>query len=335
MDSEMEALLDMLRAAADPTRLRLLLVLREAELTVSELTEILGQSQPRVSRHLKLLCDAGLLQRFKEGSWVFYRSAERGDGAALAGLLTEMAGRDAGALESDKRRLTAVREARAAKAAAFFKANAEDWERIRALHAPEKDVETAVENIARAQPIESLLDAGTGTGRMLEVLAPAIRRGVGVDVSPEMLAIARDRLASAEIQHCQVRLADTYRLPFAAGTQDSGFDAVLFHQVLHYLDDPQAALADAARVLKSGGRIMIVDFAPHDLEFLRSELAHRRLGFSDKEVQGWFEALHLKPLQSIAIAPHGDIAHTGAGKLIVKIWVAATGQRHARAKAAA
>ena len=327
----MDELLAMLRAAADPTRLRLLLILREAELTVSELTQILGQSQPRVSRHLKLLCDAGLILRFKEGSWVFYRSAEKGAGSELGGVLVTLAERDADTLASDRRRLVAVREARAAEAAAFFKANADDWERIRSLHAPEKDVEAGIARLLQAQPVESLLDAGTGTGRMLELLAPSIKHGVGIDVSPEMLAIARDRLASAKIQHCQVRLSDVFRMPFATGTSDNGFDAALFHQVLHYLDDPQAAVAEAARVLKPGGRILIVDFAPHDLEFLRSELAHRRLGFSDKEVQGWFEALNLKPVDSIAIAPHTG----GSGKLIVKIWVAATAARTHHKKAAA
>lgn len=327
----MDELLAMLRAAADPTRLRLLLILREAELTVSELTQILGQSQPRVSRHLKLLSDAGLILRFKEGSWVFYRSAERGAGAALGNVLSQLSERETDALTSDRRRLAAVREARAAEAGAFFRANAADWERIRSLHAPEKDVEDAIAAMLRARPVESLLDAGTGTGRMLELLAPEIRHGVGIDVSPEMLAIARDRLSQAHIQHCQVRLSDVFRMPFTAGTQDEGFDAALFHQVLHYLDDPQAALAEAARVLKPGGRILIVDFAPHDLEFLRSELAHRRLGFADKEVQGWFEALNLNPLDSAAIAPHTG----GNGKLTVKIWAAATQARHHRSRVAA
>ena len=327
----MDELLAMLRAAADPTRLRLLLILRDAELTVSELTQILGQSQPRVSRHLKLLCDAGLILRFKEGSWVFYRSAEKGAGAQLGNVLSTLAERDPDTLAGDRRRLAGVRETRAAEAAAFFKANAADWERIRSLHAPEKDVETAIAAMLRAQPVESLLDAGTGTGRMLELLAPEIRHGVGIDVSPEMLSIARDRLTRAHIQHCQVRLSDVYRMPFAAGTQDNGFDAALFHQVLHYLDDPQAAVAEAARVLKPGGRILIVDFAPHDLEFLRTELQHRRLGFSDKEVQGWFDALNLKPLDSASIAPHSG----GGGKLTVKIWAAATQVRHNRSRVAA
>jgi ubiquinone/menaquinone biosynthesis C-methylase UbiE len=324
----MERLLGMLRAAGDSTRLRLLLVLREAELTVSELTQVLGQSQPRVSRHLKLLGEAGLLERFKEGSWVFYRAADRGPGAvlgtALAGLVAP------GALEADLRRLAQIREARAATAAAFFKANAGEWERIRSLHAPDADVEAAILRLMESAPIESLLDAGTGTGRMLELLSPHIRRGVGIDASPEMLAIARDRLAAAH--NCQVRLADVYRLPFPSGTSDQGFDAVLFHQVLHYLDDPQAAVVEAARVLKSGGRMVIADFAPHELEFLRGELAHRRLGFSDREVQAWFHAAGLKPVATEAIAP--GAAHPGAGKLTVKLWVSVAGHR-ARAKEAA
>lgn len=320
----MEQLLAMLRAAGDSTRLRLLLILREAELTVSELTQILGQSQPRVSRHLKLLCDAGLLQRFKEGSWVFYRAADQGAGATFAGALLDLAESTQSMLEGDIRRLADVRAARAGVAANFFKANADEWERIRSLHAPEKDVEEAIVRLMNQAPIGSLLDAGTGTGRMLELLAPYIRRGVGVDVSPEMLAIARDRLESAKAHHCQVRLADVFRLPFDFDAPDSGFDAVLFHQVLHYLDDPQAAVVDAARVLRPGGRIVVADFAPHALEFLRDELAHRRLGFSDREVEGWFKAAGLTPVAAEAIAPGAGQAHAGEGKLTVKIWVAAS-----------
>src|SRR5580704_7901699 len=266
----MDRLVAMLRAAGDPTRLRLLLLLRQAELTVSELIEIVGQSQPRVSRHLKLLGEAGLLERFKEGSWVFYRAADRGKGAELGRALALLA--DPGLIETDRARLVHVREARAAAAAAYFKANAAEWERIRALHAPEKHVEAAIIKHLAAKPIEDLLDAGTGTGRMLELLAPHAKRAIGIDVSPEMLAIARDRLARENLPQVQVRLGDIYRLPFANGSRNTGFDAVLFHQVLHYLDDPGAAVAEAARVLRPGGRMVIADFAPHELEFLRDEL---------------------------------------------------------------
>ncbi len=316
----------MLRAAADPTRLRLLLLLREAELTVSELTEILGQSQPRVSRHLKLLCEARLIDRFKEGSWVFYRASDRGGPARLGGAISDLAAQSSAILDSDLKHLAGVRAARAARAAEFFKANAEEWERIRVLHAPDAQVESAIIRHIGQNPIGYLLDAGTGTGRMLEMLAAHVKYAVGVDVSPEMLAIARDRISHSAFQHCQVRQADTYRLPFPNGSVLQGFDVVLFHQVLHFLDDPQAAVMEAARVLKPGGRVLIADFAPHELEFLRSDFAHRRLGFSDREVESWFASAGLRPQSSEAIAPPSQ---TG-GKLTVKIWLAHAAQARAR-----
>jgi ubiquinone/menaquinone biosynthesis C-methylase UbiE len=313
MAKDTESLVEMLRAAGDTTRLRLLLLLVEAELTVSELTQILGQSQPRVSRHLKLMCEAGLLERFKEGTWVFYRAADRGEAAALSRALSALC--DSGAdpvLVSDRRRLSEVREARAKAAASYFKSNAPDWERLRSLHAPEREVEEAILRLLGQGRMESVLDAGTGTGRMLELLAPHIARGVGVDASPEMLSIARDRLAKLG-SHCQVRLGDVYRLPFI----EKSFDTVLFHQVLHYLDDPASALREALRVLKPGGRILIADFAPHDLEFLRLEHAHRRLGFSGREVQNWFDSVGLKPLAEESLAPRG-----AGEKLTVMVWLA-------------
>lgn len=312
----MDELVTMLRAVGDPTRLRLLLLLRQAELTVSELIDIVGQSQPRVSRHLKLLCEAGLLERFKEGSWVFHHVVETGSGAALGALLAELADKEDDTHARDMQRLALVRAERAKQAAAFFKANATEWNRIRALHAPEAEVEAALLRHLRREPIETLLDVGTGTGRMLELAAPLVRRAVGIDSSQDMLAIARDRLAAPALAHCRVRLGDVYRLPFAG--EAGGFDVALFHQVLHYLDDPGAAVGEAARVLRPGGRLMIVDFAPHDLEFLRDEFAHRRLGFADKEVYGWFAAAGLRPAAAEAVAAEGDAER----KLTVKIWIA-------------
>ena len=305
----------MLRAAGDPTRLRLLLLLRQAELTVSELIEIVGQSQPRVSRHLKLLGEAELVERFKEGSWVFCRAADRGIGAELGAAIESLA--DPALQEADRTRLAHVREARAATAAAYFKANAAEWERIRALHAPEQDVEAAIARHLTARNIENFLDAGTGTGRMLELIAPHAKRAVGIDVSPDMLAIARDRLLRADIHNAQVRLGDTYRLPFLNGAAGNGFDVVLFHQVLHYLDDPGAAVAEAARVMAPGGRLLVADFTPHHEEFLREEYAHRRLGFSDREVDGWFAAAELSNSGSETIAPQSK-----SEKLTVKLWLA-------------
>jgi ubiquinone/menaquinone biosynthesis C-methylase UbiE len=310
----MEHLVGMLRAAGDETRLRLLLLLLEAELTVTELTQILGQSQPRVSRHLKLLTEAGLIARFKEGSWVFYRAADRNAAASLSRTLHSLADPASDPqLIADRQRLGEVRATRAREAAAYFKANAPDWERLRALHIADEDVERAIVALLTREPLDSVLDAGTGTGRMLELLAPHIGRGVGVDLSPEMLAIARDRLSRIDAGHCQVRLGDVHRLPLT----NAAFDAVIFHQVLHYLDDPTAALREALRVLKPGGRILIADFAPHALEFLRTEHAHRRLGFETREVQGWFASVGLTPLAAESLAPRG-----GEQKLTVMLWLA-------------
>jgi ubiquinone/menaquinone biosynthesis C-methylase UbiE/DNA-binding transcriptional ArsR family regulator len=311
----LDRLVSMLRAAGDPTRLRLLLLLRQAELTVSELIEIVGQSQPRVSRHLKLLGEAGLVERFKEGSWVFCRAADRGTGAELTRVIAALA--DPSLQDADRARLAHVRQARANAAASYFKANAAEWERIRALHAPEKDVEAAIARHLTVAGIENFLDAGTGTGRMLELIAPHARRAVGIDVSPDMLSIARDRLLRADIQNAQVRLGDTYRLPFPNGAVGAGFDVVLFHQVLHYLDDPGSAVAEAARVMAPGGRLLVADFAPHKEEFLREEFAHRRLGFSDREVESWFAGAGLSSAGSETIAPTGE-----GEKLTVKLWLA-------------
>jgi ubiquinone/menaquinone biosynthesis C-methylase UbiE len=313
----MDRLVSMLRAAGDPTRLRLLLLLRQAELTVSELVEIVGQSQPRVSRHLKLLGEAGLVERFKEGSWVFCRASDRGTGAELGAAIAALA--DPALQEADKARLAHVRQVRANAAAAYFKSNAAEWERIRALHAPEHEVEDAIARHLTSLHIENFLDAGTGTGRMLELIAPHAQRAVGIDVSPDMLSIARDRLLRGNIRNAQVRLGDIYRLPFPNGGNSghAGFDVVLFHQVLHYLDDPGAAVAEAARVMAPGGRLLIADFAPHQEEFLRDEFAHRRLGFSDREVEGWFAAGGLAGAGSETIAPQG-----AGEKLTVKLWLA-------------
>jgi len=260
----MDQVLAMLRAAADPTRLRLLMLLSEAELTVSEITEILGQSQPRASRHLQLLCDAGLLDRIKEGAWVFYRGSDTTAAAALVRAFAQLtiAGADP-ILRDDEKRLQQVRAERARQAAKYFAANAAQWEKIRALHVSESEVERAVISLLRRASLHQVLDAGTGTGRMLELLAPHIRRGIGIDSSPEMLTIARDRLANAGILNCQVRRGDVYRLPFPDGDARDGFDAVLFHQVLHFLDDPQTAIREANRVLRSGGRFLF--FLNHPL----------------------------------------------------------------------
>ena len=312
----LQDLVNALKAAGDLTRLRILLLLRQEELTVTELTSILLQSQPGISRHLKLLGTANLLRRFKEGSWVFYRVSDDELASALTALVSGWSTTDR-LFADDVQRLAQVREARVAKSAAFFKANAAQWERIRALHAPDKDVEAAIRRHLTREPIEYLLDGGAGTGRTLEMLAPHVKRAIGIDASADMLNIARERLIRAELTHCQVRLGDICRLPFADGTQTEGFDAVVIHQVLHYLGDPRAAIVSAARVLRARGRLLVADFASHDLEFLRDEYAHRRLGFSDDEVTGWFKAAGLRLVGTDAVAPSAATR----GKLTVKLWM--------------
>lgn len=305
----MEELLPGLRAAAEPTRLRLLALLGHSELTVTELTQILGQSQPRVSRHLKLMCEAGLIDRFREGTWAFYRLAETGGCAHLARTLVDLIPLDDDVFVRDLERLEQIRAARVDAAADYFRANAANWDKIRSLYVPEAEVEAAIVEMLGDKPIGELLDVGTGTGRMLTLFAPKIERGVGYDLSHEMLSVARAKLDEAEVRNCQVRHGDMYSLPAA----NQSADVVLLHLVLHYADDPAAAIAESARLLRHGGRMVIADFAPHALEFLRQEHAHRRLGFSDHEVEGWIRAAGLK-LRSTR--------HLEGRELTVTIWLA-------------
>ena len=311
----MEQLLAGLRAAAESTRLRILAVLSRTDLTVTELTQVLGQSQPRVSRHLKLLCDAGLLNRFQEGTWVFYRLADQGPGADLAqAVLARLPGDDSN-LRRDLERLDAVRRARAKAAAQYFKENAAHWDRIRSLYVPETEVERAMVKAIRDLKVNDLLDIGTGTGRILQVFADRVRRGLGIDLSREMLAVARANLEKRNLRHCHVRQGDIYHLTVPQGSMD----VVTIHHVLHFLDDPAAAIREAARTLRPGGRLLIVDFAPHQLEFLRSEFAHRRLGFADDEVAGWCKAAGLEELQVSHLKAKGKKA---GDKLTVTLWTA-------------
>ena len=250
------------------------MILRENELTVGELTQVLAQSQPRVSRHLKVMCEAGLLERFREGARAFYRVADIGGSAELARSLLPLIPEDDPALKDDMERVAAVRRSREQAAARYFQKMAPHWHRIRSLYLPESAVEEAMLEAAGERPVAEMLDLGTGTGRILEVFASRVRRGVGFDLSHAMLDVARARLDKAGIRNCSVRHGDLYGLPVA----DDSVDLVTIHQVLHYLEYPRNAIAEAARTLRPGGRLLIVDFAPHDLEFLRSEHAHRRLG---------------------------------------------------------
>lgn len=277
----MDALLAGLRAAGEPTRLRLLALCAHGELSVSELTHILGQSQPRVSRHLKLLVEAGLLARFREGSLVFYRISESGQSAHLARTLVDLLPDSDTELNRDLIRLDRIRQRRAEIAENYFQENAGRWNEIRALHVPEADVEARLLALVGPARVASYLDIGTGTGRMLELFAHQVERGIGLDLSTEMLAIARTQLERDDLRHLQVRKGDMYNMP----VDDGSIDLATLHLVLHYSLEPGTVIAEAARTLVPGGRLFIVDFAPHQEERLRIEHKHQRLGFSDREIE--------------------------------------------------
>jgi ubiquinone/menaquinone biosynthesis C-methylase UbiE/DNA-binding transcriptional ArsR family regulator len=288
--ADSETLVSLLRAAGEETRLRLLTLLSDGEHSVKDLTEILGQSQPRVSRHLKLLADAGLVTRNAEGAWAYYGLAPNGAGGDLARWLIRRLEPADPDRQRDLKRLEAVRAAQQAQAAAYFAKVADSWDLLRSLHVPEEAVEAAILEALGDQVVDLLIDLGTGTGRMLELLKDHYRRGIGIDSSREMIAVARAKLAAASIRHAQIRLGDI-------GDLDAGLageaDVVLIHQVLHYFDDPGKTLAQARRALKPGGEMLIVDFAPHELEFLRTHHAHRRLGLSEAQMTGWAKAARL------------------------------------------
>jgi ubiquinone/menaquinone biosynthesis C-methylase UbiE/DNA-binding transcriptional ArsR family regulator len=302
-----------LKAAGEATRLRVLMLLAEAELTVSDLTQILRQSQPRISRHLKLMVEAGLIERFREGSWAFFRLAERGASAELAKALAARLDPEDPIAVRDRERLSAVRRARAAAAQDYFRAHAAQWDRIRKLHVADEAVEAAITEALAERPFRSLLDLGTGTGRMLELFGADIDRGLGVDLSLDMLQLARARIERAGLRNCSVRQGDIYDLAVPAAS----FDVVLIHQVLHFLDDGGRAIREAARVLAPSGRLLVVDFAPHDLEFLREEHAHRRLGFASDAVAQWMSAAGLDMTMHRSLQPEPE----SDGKVAVSLWL--------------
>ena len=303
-----------LKAAGDSTRLRILFLLEEAELTVSELTEILRQSQPRISRHLKLLVEARLVERFREGSWAFFRRTSQGPAAGVAEALIEALDPTDPTIARDHDRLAIVRATRVRAAQDYFRRHAVDWDRIRRLHAADDAIEAEIRALLLDRPFRSLLDLGTGTGRILEMFSPQIERGLGVDLNREMLAFARSRLDHAGIRNCSVRQGDIFDL---AMPRDS-FDVVVIHQVLHFLDDGSRAIHEAARVLRPQGRLLVVDFAPHEQEFLREEYAHRRLGFSPDTVTQWMEQAGLQGVVHRSVAPE-----PGSGrKISVSLWLA-------------
>ena len=316
----MEELLQGMRAIAEPTRIRILVLCAHSELTVSELVQILGQSQPRVSRHLRLMVEAGVLQRHQEGTWAWYRlssklspitGAHRSPDrvAQMAADLIDLVPEDDPVVVRDLERLEGIKQERARVAEEYFTRNAEDWGRIRALHVDEGEMNQAVLEAFGKNQVHRLLDIGTGTGSVLSLLGDHIQSGIGVDQSPKMLSIARATLDRSNLNHCQVRQADMYQLPYEKGA----FDAACLHMVLHYAEDPGLALREASRVLQPGGRLVVVDFAPHNVAELHARHAHRWPGFADDQVTGWMlDAGLVNPI----------VRHLEGGPITVSLWEA-------------
>lgn len=309
-------LLNIMRALADPTRLRIIFLVLRLELSVGELVQILDQSQPRVSRHIRILDEAGLLERRKEGSWVFLRPGAILNDSRLTSLLGEADLSQSKAFHRDISRLDEVRDARTHMAATYFAAHADQWDSLRSLHIAESEVEAKIAQILKSAPLGSVLDVGTGTGRMVELFAADSSRFVAIDNSPEMLRLARAKIAGltpAIANKIEMKLGDFNMLP----VNDGEFDTIIFHQVLHYAQHPEAVIAEAIRALGADGRLMIVDFAAHDHEELRTVHAHARLGFTDDFMRKAFQAHGIQMVHQAALE---------AGKLVVKVW---TGQKRA------
>jgi SAM-dependent methyltransferase len=321
-----------LKAAAEPTRLRILALLAAGELNVTDLTRILGQSQPRISRHVKLLSEAGLIERFKEGSWVYFhltQAAHNSDSgnASLARALLDFVDVSDPVLARDRERADALKLERQTAAQAFFAAHAAKWDQIRSLHVAETEVEAAIvaaiNSASHGGPVDLLVDLGTGTGRILDLLAGHYNRGLGIDVNQAMLAFARANLVAAGLtggksgrSTAQVRHGDLYHLSIA----DGAAGAVVMHQVLHFLSDPQAAVREAARILAPGGRLLIVDFAPHNLDFLRETYAHERLGFPAATIEQWLREAGLTAARVQNLTSPASAA--AENQLTVSLWLA-------------
>ncbi|MGW9232761.1 ArsR/SmtB family transcription factor [Pseudorhizobium sp. NPDC055634] len=314
MGHSLDTLVDVLKTAGEPTRFRLLALVAAGDLTVTDLTEILGQSQPRISRHLKLLAEEDLIERYQEGAWAYFRLKRDGTAAALVRTLLTAVSLDDPILARDRERLATVKQARAERAQHYFSRNATEWDELRRLQVSDAAVEKAMLKLVGRNPVDSLLDLGTGTGWILQLLSNVYRRAVGIDASRDMLSVARANLDKAGIVKASVRQGDILNLPLDG--QD--FDLVTIHQVLHFLDQPERAIAEAARVLRPGGRLLIVDLAPHNLEYLRDEHAHVRLGFSHQTMADWLEKVGLDVQEVVDLAADKQ----GGPSLTATVWLA-------------
>ena len=309
----MDTLLQKLRAVAEPTRMRLLALCAEEELTVKDLTEIVTQTQSGISHHLKQLCESGLLERRQEGTWAFYRMSSKEPERRVVKTLLSLLPAGDDQLALDRERLRMLRHERASEAEELFSELAPRWDEIRKFHVDDGNVECALKDCLSGSEVRNLLDIGTGTGRILELMAEDIEMGVGIDTSRGMLGFARSKLRNARANNCHARFGDMYKVPFSKNS----FDVVVVHMVLHYAEEPARVLREASRVLRPGGQLVVVDFASHELEFLRDDHSHHRLGFSDAEMEAWFNTVDLG---------YEKFSRLEGGELTVVLWVGRLGE---------
>jgi len=325
MSNAAHSLVQALKAAGAPTRLQILVLLKQGDLAVSELVHILNQSQPRLSHHLKTLTQAKLIERLPEGSWVFYRLATKGPFADLIETIFETIDLDEPVFTQDRAALADVRKDRAAQAENYFASIAPDWDNLRSLHYPNEAIEAALLEAAGPGPFERVIDFGTGTGRMLAIFSDRAVEAEGVDMSRHMLSVARGNLAKAEITNARVRQGDVSETPF----ETDSADLIIVHQVLHFIEEPATVLEEAARVLRPDGKLLIVDFARHQLDFLRLEHGHRRLGLRDEDMREWATGAGL----NLHTPRHFDPPETLDQGLRVNVWTATPTQFQKRAHA--
>ena len=277
--------IDALRAISEPTRFRLTRLCAQGELTVSELMRIVGQSQPRVSRHLKLLQDAGVLESFREQHWVFYRVAQNSPSQQLVSDLLQHLPADDDLMDFDQTRLNELRDARAKLSEEFVETEVPDWLRLHEYHGDELRFGDAVRDALAGREVGHLLDIATGTGRMLKIAGPLAESGVGIDLSKKMVMVARNALAEADLPHLTVRQEDMYQMRFPA----RHFDTVTIDQVLYFASNPDALIREATRVLKPSGRLLLVAF---------TEAANAKtppaVSIAISDIRSWLEDAGLK-----------------------------------------
>ena len=270
------------KAQADVTRIRLLNLLLHHELNVNEIVMVMGMGQPRISRHLKILTDCGLLKSRRDGLWVFYSASKDGRGGNFNEFYYKFIAGDS-ELNSDYAAMKGVLEEGSRERTRFFDSIASNWDDIK--QSIFGDLNISSEILERIKQCDVAADLGCGTGELLPYMKQKAKRVIGVDKSPKMLEEAEHRLASNG-RGIELRIGEIEHLPM----RDGEADTAVINMVLHHLPSPDAGIHEAGRVLKSGGSLIIVDLEKHQNEEMRKNYEHRWLGFTRKNIERWLGA---------------------------------------------